>query len=126
MKFNRAKACNTVVLPTHVILTRSKTQYLTKFSIRATSIEMVVNIGARGTCFPPPTIMIMIIIIIKIIIIITIIIVIIIITIIIAIINEFFREKSIVAIRAKISLEFYLCITHSSVIILTNPEMNMK
>ena len=88
---------------------------------------MVVNIGARGTCFPPPTIMIMIIIIIKIIIIIiTIIIVIIIITIIIAIINEFFREKSIVAIRAKISLEFYLCITHSSVIILTNPEMNMK
>ena len=40
--------------------------------------------------------------------------------------NEFFREKSIVAIRAKISLEFYLCITHSSVIILTNPEMNMK
>ena len=89
---------------------------------------MVVNIGARGTCFPPPTIMIMIIIIIKIMImIITIIIVIIIIiTIIIAIINEFFREKRIVAIRAKISLEFYLCITHSSVIILTNPEMNMK
>ena len=68
----------------------------------------------------------MIIIMIIIIIIITIIIVIIIITIIIAIINEFFREKSIVAIRAKISLEFYLCITHSSVIILTNPEMNMK
>ena len=43
IRFNWGKAYNTVVLPTYLILTKSKTPNLTKLAIRTTSIETFFN-----------------------------------------------------------------------------------